>query len=54
MSRIKEPSTWAGIGLIAQAVATLLSDPGNVQAWASLAAGVAAVIVRERSNTNLT
>lgn len=52
MNRIKEPSTWAGIGLIAQSVATLLADPSNVQAWASLATGVAAVMIRERSNTN--
>lgn len=54
MNRIKEPSTWAGIGLVAQAVASLLADPRNVQAWASLITGVAAVLIRERGITNLT
>ncbi len=45
---IKEPSTWAGIGLIAQSVGILLATKGaDTSAWAGLAAGLVAVFRRE-------
>lgn len=48
MQRFTEPSTWAGLGLIAQGVAQLLASKGADPAgWASLSAGVLAVLKRE-------
>lgn len=48
MERMKEPSTWAGLGLIAQGVAQLLASKGlDVAGWTSLSAGLLAVFKRE-------
>lgn len=48
MQRFTEPSTWAGLGLIAQGVAQLLASKGTDAAgWASLSAGLLAVLKRE-------
>lgn len=48
MKRMQEPSTWAGLGLIAQGVAQLLASKGtDATAWATLSAGVFAVFKRE-------
>lgn len=48
VDRVREPSTWAGLGLLCQGVADLItSRGGDGQAWATVFAGVAAVFVRE-------
>jgi lysozyme len=48
-SRVKEPSTWAGAGLMLQAIAQLIATKGmDGTAWATLAAGVAAIFMREK------
>ena len=45
---IKEPSTWAGIGLVAQSIGMLLASKGaDGTAWAGLVAGLVAVFRRE-------
>lgn len=47
-SRLREPSTWAGAGVVAHAVALLLASSGmDASAWAALFAGVAAAVVPE-------
>lgn len=49
MNRLKQPSTWAGLGLIFQALAGLIASKGtDPQAWATVAAGVGAVIINEK------
>lgn len=45
---IKEPSTWAGIGLVAQSIGLLIASKGaDSTAWAGLAAGLVAIFRRE-------
>ena len=45
---IKEPSTWAGIGLVAQSVGLLIASKGtDTTAWAGLAAGLVAIFRHE-------
>lgn len=46
--RLQEPSTWAGLGIIAGAVQVIASDPRNPVAWAGAVAGVAAAVRREQ------
>jgi lysozyme len=47
---LKEPSTWAGFGIIFQAIATLIASHGvDPTSWATLIAGIAAVVKREQS-----
>lgn len=49
LDRLKEPSTWAGFGLIFQAILLLIATKGmDGTAWGTLAAGVAAVAMPER------
>lgn len=49
MNRLKQPSTWAGLGLIMHAVAALITSKGtDPQAWAGIAAGVVAVVLNEQ------
>lgn len=43
--RLREPSTWAGLGLLAHAIAAVLTDYRNPQGWAELL-GAAGAIVR--------
>jgi len=46
--RLKEPSTWAGVGVIAHAITMLFaSRGGDAMAWTQLVAGVAAVAMPE-------
>ena len=48
LSVIKEPSTWAGIGLVAQSIGLLIASKGaDSTAWAGLAAGLVAIFRRE-------
>ena len=45
---IKEPSTWAGVGLVAQSIGLLIASKGaDSTAWAGLAAGLVAIFRRE-------
>lgn len=51
MNRIKEPSTWAGLALVAQGFAGLLASKGmDMTAWASVLGGAMAVAKREGAN----
>jgi|GEM_PF-4098073 hypothetical protein len=46
--RLKEPSTWAGIGLVIQgAVQAYATGGADMAAWATIAAGMAAIIKPE-------
>lgn len=48
--RITEPSTWAGVGLIVQAIFQLWASKGaDNTAWASLAGGIGAVFLPEKT-----
>lgn len=48
-SIVKEPSTWAGIGLVAQSIGMLIASKGSDgTAWAGLVAGLVAIFRRER------
>lgn len=48
--RLREPSSWAGLGLLFQGIAALVASRGADSAgWASVAAGVAAVLVPEQA-----
>lgn len=52
MDRIKEPSTWAGLGLIFQGIGQLVASKGaDMSGWASVWGGVAAVFIREKGKT---
>lgn len=47
-SRLKEASTWAGLGLVATSLSACIASKGtDVQAWAGLAGGLAAIVLRE-------
>lgn len=47
--RLKEPSTWAGLGIVAHSVAMLLaSSGGDASAWAGLFAGISATVMSEK------
>lgn len=48
MNRIKEPSTWGGIALLATGVSSLLAGHFSVDAFAQIFGGLAAVLMRER------
>jgi hypothetical protein len=53
MKRIKEPSTWAGVGLLIQgAVSLWISKGTDVTAWGTVGAGVSAIIMREKGGVN--
>lgn len=46
--RIKEASTWAGVGLVATSLSALIASNGtDVHAWAGIAGGLAAIVLRE-------
>lgn len=48
--RIKEPSTWAGIGLLIQGLFQLYaSKGGDNSAWATVGAGFGAIFLAEKS-----
>ena len=44
---IREPSTYAGISLLTQAVPQLLINPSNPLAWAAVLTALAAILKRE-------
>lgn len=45
---VKEPSTWAGIGLVAQSIGLLIASNGaDGTAWAGLMAGLVAIFRSE-------
>jgi hypothetical protein len=47
LERMREPSTWAGLGLIVQSVGPLVVDYKNPVAWLSFVGGAFAVWKRE-------
>jgi hypothetical protein len=49
-AQFKEPSTYAGAGIVFTAIAQLVATGGNdPTAWATLIAGVIAIFKRENS-----
>lgn len=52
MNRIKEPSTWAGLAALLQALRFVLPAYAPLIDGLSAAAGGAAVVLRERGNSN--
>lgn len=49
VARLKEPSTWAGIGAVAAAVGASVSS--NSSLWAAAAAGLIAALTPEKSSS---
>jgi hypothetical protein len=48
--QLKEPSTYAGLGIIFGAIASLIATHGaDMTSWATLAAGLVAIFKRENS-----
>jgi hypothetical protein len=48
INRLREPSSWAGLGLLFQGIAQLIASKGaDSSGWASVAAGAAAVLMPE-------
>lgn len=48
-SRLKEPSTWAGLGIIAHSIAGILATSGSDPAsWAGLFAGASAALMSDK------
>tara|TARA_R110002020_G_scaffold237453_1_gene449844 strand:- start:408 stop:572 length:165 start_codon:yes stop_codon:yes gene_type:complete len=47
-SRVKEPSTWAGIGVALVVVSMMLGDGFAWIAMIGVAAGIAAVLLKEK------
>ncbi|WP_290874904.1 hypothetical protein [Aquabacterium sp.] len=45
--RLKEPSTWAGLGLLAHAVSLILADPSNLSAWGETLGALGAILRAE-------
>lgn len=52
LSRLAEPSTWAGLALIAQGFVAVAADPKNPQAWAAALGGVLAAVAPEKGAGN--
>ncbi len=48
ISRLREPSTWAGLAGLIPAVVQVSSGPVSSQAIGGLVAGLAAVLMREK------
>lgn len=49
-TRLKEPSTWAGIGLVIQGVFQLItSKGGDASAWGTIGAGFGAIFLPEKN-----
>lgn len=50
MDRLKEPSTWSGIGLILQGVYQLfITKGGDITAIGVIGAGIAAIFLPEKT-----
>lgn len=50
IDRVKEPSTWAGIGLVLQGAYQLFeSKGGDSTAFATIGAGIAAIFLPEKT-----
>lgn len=47
MDRLKEPSTWAGIGALMPAIGQLFVDYKNPMAWFGVIGGIIAIAKRE-------
>lgn len=48
LNRIKEPSTWAGVGGLMPATQAVILDHRNPWAWLGLAGAVLAIVCPER------
>lgn len=47
MDRLKEPSTWAGIGALMPSIGQLVVDAKNPLAWLGVIGGIIAIAQRE-------
>jgi len=53
IDRLKEPSTYAGLGLLLHGVVGLITSKGtDVQAWGTVGAGLGAVFLPENDGNN--
>ena len=53
IDRLKEPSTYAGLGLLLHGIAGLIASKGtDGQAWGTVAAGIGAVFLPENNGNN--
>lgn len=44
LKRMREPSTWAGVGLLLQGLAQIVASQGqDATAWATMGAGLVAI-----------
>ena len=46
-NRMREPSTWAGVGILAGAGQVIAADPKNPGAWLAAIAGLASAMRAE-------
>lgn len=45
LQRLREPSTWAGVGLLLQGAAQIVATQGaEPMAWATFGAGIVAIV----------
>ncbi|MBL0233277.1 MAG: hypothetical protein IPQ08_06390 [Chitinophagaceae bacterium] len=50
IDRVKEPSTWAGLGLVVQGIYQLyVSKGGDIAAIGTIGAGIAAIFLPEKT-----
>lgn len=50
LSRLKEPSTWAGLAGLIPTAAAVMTEPLTSQAIGAMVAGVAAVLMKEQGH----
>jgi hypothetical protein len=48
LKRLNEPSTWAGLAIVAGAGQVVAADPKNPAAWLGALAGLAAAVKSEK------
>lgn len=48
-SMIREPSTYAGLSVVVNAIPQLIANPADIHAWGVLLGGIAAMLMKERA-----
>lgn len=48
LSRLAEPSTWAGLAAALPSIVSLAANTNNPAAWAAAAGGIAAAVIPEQ------
>jgi hypothetical protein len=48
LRRLSEPSTWAGLAIVAQGVSELAVNSYNTNAWGAVIGGLVSIVVKEK------